>query len=99
MSLVKRITYGDRADAARQLREIVQQKYETGAIQGYGRGLLHSHFRSQGYVASRSVWYFENIVRLQKQHEAKQAKFLSVLGTSLFCIKEYRFAKSTSPYQ
>ncbi|KAI9776548.1 MAG: hypothetical protein M1816_005235 [Peltula sp. TS41687] len=36
-----------------QLRELVQLELAKREITGYGRELLHTHFRAQGYIAAR----------------------------------------------
>jgi hypothetical protein len=44
--------------AEQQVEEIVkaiETELESGIIQGYGKGLLHKHFRSKGYMIARLV--------------------------------------------
>lgn len=36
-----------------QMREILQQEIQDGSIEGYGRGLLHTHLRQKGYLFPR----------------------------------------------
>lgn len=36
-----------------ELKPIVAEELETGGIKGYGRTMLHSHFRNMGVMASR----------------------------------------------
>lgn len=38
-----------------QLRAIVREELDKGTAQGFGRGYLYTHFRNQGYIASRWV--------------------------------------------
>ncbi|KAI9779460.1 MAG: hypothetical protein M1816_001870, partial [Peltula sp. TS41687] len=53
MGLLRRLPLENRQEADRQLRELVQLELAKGEITGYGRELLHTHFRAQGYIASR----------------------------------------------
>jgi transposase len=36
-----------------QIKEVVQREIQDGNIEGYGRGLLHTHLRQQGYLFPR----------------------------------------------
>lgn len=36
-----------------QITEVLRQEIQDGSIEGYGRGLLHTHLRQKGYVFPR----------------------------------------------
>jgi arginine repressor len=36
-----------------QILEVLRQEIQDGSIEGYGRGLLHTHLRQKGYVFPR----------------------------------------------
>jgi hypothetical protein len=41
----------DHADSV--VEQLIKDELRHGQIEGYGRGLLHSHFRQQGYIVAR----------------------------------------------
>ncbi|KAI9882893.1 MAG: hypothetical protein M1823_005351 [Watsoniomyces obsoletus] len=53
LGLRRRMALTDKDEANRQRKLLVQREFDKGAIQGYGRGTLYYHLRSQGCVASR----------------------------------------------
>ena len=55
MGLTRRLPIEKRQEADERLRELVQLELAKGEIIGYGRELLYTHFRAQGYIASRFV--------------------------------------------
>jgi hypothetical protein len=53
MGIKRRLVTDDVAQADRDLEAIVQAEFDKGSIEGYGRGHLYTHFRSQYHIASR----------------------------------------------
>ncbi|KAI9882169.1 MAG: hypothetical protein M1823_006084, partial [Watsoniomyces obsoletus] len=53
LGLYRKLSGKDSEDRDSEMRRIVQQQLDEGVIQGYGRGYLHTHFRSQGHIVSR----------------------------------------------
>ena len=51
--LWRRLSVFDRAALEEQLREAIQEELDKGSIEGYGRGLLYTHFRTIGFIATR----------------------------------------------
>src|ERR1700722_17947212 len=51
--LWRRLSIFDRAQLEEQLREAIKGELDKGAIEGYGRGLLYTHFRTSGFIATR----------------------------------------------
>ena len=58
--LWRRLSIFDRAALEEQLREAIQEELDKGSIEGYGRGLLYTHFRTIGFIATR----FEIIISI-----------------------------------
>ncbi len=53
LGLYRRLANEHGEAAQSQLGHIVQSQLDEGVIQGYGRGYLYTHFRSQGHIVSR----------------------------------------------
>jgi hypothetical protein len=53
MGLWRRLSVFDRAQQEDQLREAIKEELDKGTIEGYGKGLLYTHFRAAGYIATR----------------------------------------------
>ena len=51
--LWRRLSVFDRAALEEQLREAIQEELDKGSIEGYRRGLLYTHFRTIGFIATR----------------------------------------------
>lgn len=51
-----------------ELKALVQHELAAGCIRGYGRELLHTHFRRLGYLIPRYV-RVKSVVMLNKKHE------------------------------
>ena len=43
----------DQAALEEQLREAIKDELDKGSIEGYGRRLLYTHFRTTGFIATR----------------------------------------------
>jgi hypothetical protein len=58
--LWRRLSIFDRAAIEEQLREAIKDELDKGSIEGYRRGLLYTHFRTIGFIATRfELPYFE----------------------------------------
>lgn len=55
LGITRRISVRDREESDRILLNIVRAELDKGVARGYGRGLLHCHFRTQGHIVSRFV--------------------------------------------
>jgi len=53
LGLTRRVSRFNREEADERLLNIVQKELDKGAIEGYGRGYLYSHFRNQMHCISR----------------------------------------------
>jgi hypothetical protein len=51
--LWRRLTVFDRAQLEDQLREAIKEELDNGTIEGYGKGLLYTYFRTSGFIATR----------------------------------------------
>jgi hypothetical protein len=51
--LWRRLSIFDRAALKEQLQEAIKEELDKGSIEGYGRGLLYTHFRTIGFIATR----------------------------------------------
>ena len=51
--LWRRLSLFDRAGLEEQLQEAIKEELDKGSIEGYGRGLLYTHFRTIGFIATR----------------------------------------------
>jgi hypothetical protein len=53
LGIWRRLSVFDRAQQEEQLREAIKEELDKGTIEGFGKGLLYTHFRSAGYIATR----------------------------------------------
>ena len=51
--LWRRLSIFDWAALEEQLREAIKDELDKGSIEGYGQGLLYTHFRTIGFIATR----------------------------------------------
>jgi hypothetical protein len=51
--LWRRLSIFDRAALEEQLQEAIKDELDKGSIEGYGWGLLYTHFRTIGFIATR----------------------------------------------
>ena len=51
--LWRRLSVFERAGLEEQLYEAIKEELDKGSIKGYGRRLLHDHFRTIGFIATR----------------------------------------------
>jgi hypothetical protein len=51
--LWRRLSVFDWAALEEQLREAIKDELDKGSIEGYGRRLLYTHFRTTGFIATR----------------------------------------------
>lgn len=53
--LVRRMSAFARQESNKQLWDIVERELDTGTIEGYGKGLLYTHFKNLGCQVSRYI--------------------------------------------
>ena len=53
LGLYRKLTDGGFATIEDAIREAVQKELNSGHIDGYGRGYLHTYFRSKQHIISR----------------------------------------------
>lgn len=53
LGLFNRLTVGDRARMDEELFVILAREVDDGRVEGYGKRLLHSYFKSKGYLVTR----------------------------------------------
>ena len=51
--LVRRMTPFERFRSDERLFEVLKQEIETGSVEGYGRGLLYTHFCTNGHLVTQ----------------------------------------------
>jgi hypothetical protein len=54
--LIRRMTPFDRHKSDERLFEVLKQELENGRVEGFGRELLWTHFRTNGHLVSRYVY-------------------------------------------
>ena len=71
-NLYRRLTPYERLQQEEELRTIIQTELDKGEIEGYGRRLLYTYFRTSGVLAPRLVWnsavWPEFLTLFQRQH-------------------------------
>ena len=55
MGIYKRVSVFNKAEADAEAERLVRQELDSGVIDGFGRGQLFYHFRTQGNIISRPV--------------------------------------------
>ena len=55
--IIRRMSAWDWQEANKKLWDVIQKELDSGAIEGYGKGLLYTHFKRLGYQVSRLVVY------------------------------------------
>ena len=53
LGYIRRMTSTNRAEADKQLWDLVRQELDNGEIEGYGKELLQKWFRKAGYITNR----------------------------------------------
>ena len=53
LGLTRRLAIAHRKEADGRLFEVLTEELKDGRIEGYGRGLLYTYFKSKGHAASR----------------------------------------------
>jgi Clr5-like protein len=62
LGLIHRMTVGDRARMDDELFIILAREVDDGRIEGYGRRLLHSYFKSKGALVSRYISVLQFVI-------------------------------------
>ena len=60
--LVRRMTPFERFRSDERLFEVLKQELETGSVEGYGRGLLYTHFRTNGHLVTQLAFLVINMI-------------------------------------
>jgi hypothetical protein len=55
LGCMRKKTEHEQIEAEKRFRDIIQKELDTGVIEGYGRRLLYTHFRTKGHLISRLV--------------------------------------------
>jgi hypothetical protein len=58
LGLLRRMLVTERVELDKQVFHILKEELDQGAIEGYGRGLLHIYFKKMGYLVTRYVKSF-----------------------------------------
>jgi transposase len=58
LGLWRRLSIFDRQGLEEQLREAIKVELDKGVIESYGKGLLYTHFRTSGFIATRYIYIF-----------------------------------------
>jgi hypothetical protein len=53
--LVRRMSAWARQEANKTLWDVIQKELDSGKIEGYGKGLLYTHFKALGCQVSRYI--------------------------------------------
>jgi hypothetical protein len=59
--LIRRMTPFERHRSDERLFEVLKKELENGRVEGFGRGLLWTHFRTNGHLVSRYIYIFINL--------------------------------------
>ena len=60
LGCVRKKSEQEQIEAEQLFRDVIQKELDEGIIEGYGRNLLYTHFRTKGHLISRSV-VFANV--------------------------------------